>query len=772
MKNTILSLGQSEKGKKPYLIGMYGQGGSSTYDKCRYTVILSRLHPTLARDASQSAIGWTVVRKRLETRTYIYEYLVVPRTREVPELTGDWAPELKMEFGTKIAHIEYANIRQMASQLLTNYAYYTFNFRLFDPPLPWILSDRRSNSPELRTMRGIPYRLDNLPRTDSIGLLPSKSKSKENASVRHHQKLQYQISDSESILVEWWVLQDERIPEGGQRRKHSQKVDPYRDRTKRYAQRRVAITRVGQVNAALTLHQFTKSRFKLVSNSIIVHIDTDGLSFKTLADFFQSNRADLSDSSLEIIENAIAAAIESSKAALREIEGERGDEIFRGQGASDEHLVRSHLDPMIKEFAREVGGQAGSGLVRPRQKPGQPKLKSTPTYIEFARRKPLDFIPGKFASVLLRTDAANSVMSNKNTRVVYFFEPDSEQVVPALASSRDGRWRISLYAKPDNVIGSEFRLRIVLERKGVFRLETPHPLHVKVAAPPLPFEGSDPPTFIQFKKNNNGEIHVRQGGAIVSLKTDAKDNLTLQGFRVIPPNGILLKSIQSPSRGEIKVSLDVPQNAKMGDAGQIEAMLSLHSGGDSLISSATLCIDQHLSRDGTVRPDLQPNYEIRDVRQTPSKEEELSWEDVPDLLHGETQWNSDDVGAYFVSNNDNGEVGSRKLVFLVNVDNGKLLEAIQTALKRVGEGRVESLRTFHKALLCYHLYQIVLCPSLASRRDEYETIDEDTRGIKDGDFHDHDYRDYRTEMIRFNVSSLWADREFRVQGGTQETDDE
>lgn len=766
LKETILSLGQSEKGKKPYLIGMYGQGGSSTYDKCRYTVIFSRLNPALASSASESAIGWTVVRKRLETRSYIYEYLVLPGTARVPEISGDWAPAMDMDSGTKILHIDYAEIGQMASQRLTNYAYYTFNFRLFDPPLPWKLSDLRRTPTESRTMRGIPYRLDRLPRTDSIGLLPNRSKSDENASIRHHQRLKYQINDTESILVEWWVLQDDKNPDQGQRRKHTQKIDPYRDRTKRFYQRKVAVTRVGQINAALTLHQFTRNRFRLVANSTIVHISTDGLSFETLAGFFQSNRADLSDGSLEIIENAIAAAIESSKDSLREIERERGDEIFRGQGASDENQVRSHLDPMIKEFAREVGGQSGSGLDRPRQKPGQPRLRRMPTYIEFARRKPLDLIPGKFSSAILRTDASDSVISNKNTRLDFILEPSDEQVSATLASARDGRWRINLYVKPDSVIGSISKFRVVLERKGVFRLETPHSLDLKIVNPPPPFKGVDPPTLIQFKNNESGEVHVRQGGAIVALKTDAKDNLALQGFTVNPPDGISFKSVQSPSRGEIKVLLEVPIDAELGSAGQIEAIWPLQSG-ISLTSRAILIVDQRRSRAGAVRPELQPNYEIRDVRQIPLREGELSWEAVPDLLHGEDPWNGDDVGAYYLSNGNNGDIESRKLVFLINVDNKNLLNSVQNALNRIGEGRVESLRTFHKALLCYHLYQIALSPILAASRDEDEILNEKGPMIEDSGLHDHDYMNYRTEMIRLNVSSLWADREFRVQDDSQ-----
>jgi hypothetical protein len=67
---TIVSLGQSTKGQKPYLIGMYGQGGSSTFDKCEYTVIVSRRHPSYLSSGAEDTIGWTIVRKQLATTSY------------------------------------------------------------------------------------------------------------------------------------------------------------------------------------------------------------------------------------------------------------------------------------------------------------------------------------------------------------------------------------------------------------------------------------------------------------------------------------------------------------------------------------------------------------------------------------------------------------------------------------------------------------------------------------------------------------------------------
>jgi hypothetical protein len=76
--NTILSLLKSEKGDKPYLIGMYGQGGSSTYQRSEYTLIFSRRNPDFLREGQEDLYGWTVVRSLMRGRRLVYEYLVDP----------------------------------------------------------------------------------------------------------------------------------------------------------------------------------------------------------------------------------------------------------------------------------------------------------------------------------------------------------------------------------------------------------------------------------------------------------------------------------------------------------------------------------------------------------------------------------------------------------------------------------------------------------------------------------------------------------------------
>ena len=106
---TILSLGESNKVSKPYLIGAFGQGGSSTFAYCPYSIIISRRHPECLGKRSDE-IGWTIVRKYDDDslKTFRYEYLVdsnglVPRINPLAMKSH----KLTFEHGTRITHVAY-----------------------------------------------------------------------------------------------------------------------------------------------------------------------------------------------------------------------------------------------------------------------------------------------------------------------------------------------------------------------------------------------------------------------------------------------------------------------------------------------------------------------------------------------------------------------------------------------------------------------------------------------------------------------------------------
>ena len=73
---TLLSLGRTDKADKPYLIGVFGQGGSSTYAASHYSLVVSRRAPHFL-DGKLDGIGWTIVKKIIPKgrRDPYYAYL-------------------------------------------------------------------------------------------------------------------------------------------------------------------------------------------------------------------------------------------------------------------------------------------------------------------------------------------------------------------------------------------------------------------------------------------------------------------------------------------------------------------------------------------------------------------------------------------------------------------------------------------------------------------------------------------------------------------------
>lgn len=143
---TVLSLNKSNKLRKRWLQGAYGQGGSATFRFCDYTIIIGRRAPGLLEDNSEDAVGWTIVWEDkgdpYNDALPMYKYLV-GSNREVP--TFDPALLDQPEWhGMHVAHIAYElpKYSQAYTQLTTG-VWGMFHSYLFDPVLPFIVGGRR-----------------------------------------------------------------------------------------------------------------------------------------------------------------------------------------------------------------------------------------------------------------------------------------------------------------------------------------------------------------------------------------------------------------------------------------------------------------------------------------------------------------------------------------------------------------------------------------------------------------------------------------------------
>lgn len=179
MHDTLLSLGSSDKGDKTYLIGLFGQGGSSTYAVSKLSWCISRRAPMLL-DGDGDGVGWTAVKEVFpkNRRDPYYAYLAANPNGAVPSFTASAADAINLKHGTRFAHLGY-NFHGGDSAVMRS-LYTMLNHILYNPMLPLDLYAGTT----IATIYGNGYRLSNA----------SKAKKTELDKTFQHQSLDETIS--------------------------------------------------------------------------------------------------------------------------------------------------------------------------------------------------------------------------------------------------------------------------------------------------------------------------------------------------------------------------------------------------------------------------------------------------------------------------------------------------------------------------------------------------------------------------------------------------
>jgi hypothetical protein len=159
MHRTLLSLGSSDKGDKFYLIGVFGQGGSSTYKSSKYSWIISRRAPDLL-GGEADGVGWTIVKHIIprNRRDPYYAYLSAHPDGRVPALPVSAAQGIGLEHGSWFAHLAYdfGGVGRRAATIRN--LFQSLNHVLFNPVLPFDTDVAGTKAP----VWGNGYRLSDL----------------------------------------------------------------------------------------------------------------------------------------------------------------------------------------------------------------------------------------------------------------------------------------------------------------------------------------------------------------------------------------------------------------------------------------------------------------------------------------------------------------------------------------------------------------------------------------------------------------------------------
>ncbi len=154
---SLLSLGQTDKADKPYMIGVFGQGGSSAFAASEVSIILSRRAPDLISSSGNEGAGWSIVRQIFPKgrRDHYFAYLAASPEGAVPTATATAAKKAGFTHGTRFTHVKYDF--GGSGSAVTRLLYQALNHVLFNPLLPYDLFTIDKVRPEL--MQGTAQRL-------------------------------------------------------------------------------------------------------------------------------------------------------------------------------------------------------------------------------------------------------------------------------------------------------------------------------------------------------------------------------------------------------------------------------------------------------------------------------------------------------------------------------------------------------------------------------------------------------------------------------------
>lgn len=138
MHKTLLSLGRSDKADKPYLIGVFGQGGSSAFSVSEYSVVVTRRAADI-RGTDDGGAGWSIIRaiQPKGRRDLYYAYLAASEDGAVPRVEAADADKAGFLNGAQFTHIKYDF--GTADSSIARLMYPALNHVLFNPVMPYDL---------------------------------------------------------------------------------------------------------------------------------------------------------------------------------------------------------------------------------------------------------------------------------------------------------------------------------------------------------------------------------------------------------------------------------------------------------------------------------------------------------------------------------------------------------------------------------------------------------------------------------------------------------
>jgi hypothetical protein len=386
--DTFLSLDKDSKLTKPYLIGKYGQGGSSTFRFCEYAIIISR-------HVDGSDIGWSIVKydprtggdEQYSMGAYMYATLPDGSIPTIPgEKAGDWD-------GSIVRLIEYdaTDFRHSLSPGKSN-LYTVLHRTMFGALFPFMLEDRRTerfsgyDGPRRRSVVGSRYRLDK----------PSKYVHKKRDFRRVPLNEEYG-----TLRIKYWVLDDRDAVE--------QFVDPTDP---------IVFTLHGQRHHAESKRFFVNGTdYNFLKDRIIVEVNCDELT-QAGQRAFTSDREGMSKSDQgRLIHRKVIEALKDDK-QLEDLNDEYQRRAINETTSEQEERAKELLADLLQNpqqgDEKDVPAEGGNEEDEPvntggdgeDEDEGPDELHDYPTYVKIINKQnPIPAKQGRTLRVEVEVDA-------------------------------------------------------------------------------------------------------------------------------------------------------------------------------------------------------------------------------------------------------------------------------------------------------------------------------------------------------------------------------
>ena len=398
--STILDLNGNNKIGKLHLMGAFGQGGSTALAYNNLTLIISK--PFFQDDKrKKKKIAFTIVRINQgdldKDKHEWYEYMVEKSTGQ--PFTLEVSDKL-FEPGTLVRHImmDIGIYKGKITTPTTSLWSLAHNY-MFDPIIPFTISDRRNGRKENRKVTG------------------------NNRLLTYNDNLEYRNEASLTfkngkVTIYWWVL-------------NTLGQDP-RERIKHYASisNPIVITFNGQKQGTLS-NRLIKNELKLpyLDRYLIVHIEADYLDNDSKRQLFSSTRESLKATS--IVDELTKLTVDTLDAddELKRLDRERKQRYFTKEDTQVLDKLKKRLARRINTYLQTSGSgtsvtTASLGEHSTTTKLPEIPFEDPPTFFEITTPSPKEVYANKAFSVKFKTDAHPNYFARAETFVA-FIEPQS-----------------------------------------------------------------------------------------------------------------------------------------------------------------------------------------------------------------------------------------------------------------------------------------------------------------------------------------------------------